>query len=366
MDGAPFAHDSIPLLATGIPTVMLDSDQAALLEPGTDVIIDGTRGLVSNDSMSLSALAPQKPLAQPLSACRTSDGIDIRLRISLREQHAAELAQRSGAEAIGLVRSEFLSASDGRIPDEDFYRQVFAAICQAAAPLPVTIRLLDIAADKLPPWLPRLEGTGSPLGLQGIRLYSYEPVRSVYRAQLAAIDALRKEYEIRVLIPSLANRQELLEWVTQVRQMVSRPLSLGAMAETPAAALQLAPWFEQVDLVALGCNDLMQCLFGADRDLPALRSYLDPYCPALYCFLRQVAQSAAAYLPRVQLCGVLPQLPGILPLLIGLGFRAFSVELGSLPYLRQTVAGISLSQAARLARRVCLAQDSIEVRRLVV
>jgi phosphoenolpyruvate-protein kinase (PTS system EI component) len=109
----------------------------------------------------------------------------------------------------------------------------------------------------------------------------------------------------------------------------------------------------------------MQCLFGADRDQPELRRYLDPYAPALYRFLQQVANAVQSQLDEVQLCGVLPQLPGILPLLLGLGYRTFSVEATMLPHLRQTIARTHTAEARMLAESVCHARSSAVVRTLL-
>lgn len=117
--------------------------------------------------------------------------------------------------------------------------------------------------------------------------------------------------------------------------------------------------------MALGCNDLMQCLFGADRDRPELRRYLDPYAPALFRFLNQVVEAAPDHIHRIQLCGVLPQLPGILPVLAGLGFRVFSVEATSLEHLRQTISATSMHAARALAASVCAARTSAQVRKLL-
>jgi phosphoenolpyruvate-protein kinase (PTS system EI component) len=137
------------------------------------------------------------------------------------------------------------------------------------------------------------------------------------------------------------------------------------MAETPAAALQVSHWLDVADFAGIGCNDLLQCLFGADRDRPELGRYLDPYAPALYRFLREVAMAGGERLGQVQLCGVLPQLPGILPVLLGLGFRVFSVEASQLFWLGQAVIGTSLCDAETLADRVCAMSSSREVRSLL-
>ena len=342
IDSAPFAHAMIPLLGLGIPTIILDSDLAVGLRAGMEVGIDGDHGLLTDESEELGTLPPT------LSADNlTRDGIEIPLRVSVRDVSAARRAADLGAEAVGLLRSEYLLPADsGVLPDRAFYQDAFQAICQAATPLPVTIRLLDLAVDKLPAWLPALEGVSHAFGYQGARLFTHEPVCSVYQAQLSAIDALSDRFDLRVLIPYLGGLTELEAWSDQIRSRLGRPLPLGAMAETPVTALQLAEWFERVDFVALGCNDLMQNLFGTDRADPALGRGLDPYAPALYRFLRLVAETAAGNLERLQLCGVLPQLPGILPLLLGLGFRVFSVEPSSLGYLRRTIAATSRNEGS--------------------
>ena len=360
IDGTPFGHAMIPLLGTGVPTVIIDCSQASALRTGTPVWLDGTRGVLSDEPLFDQPAATYLPPSNPIV-----DVVQVHLRASTRDVTAASLAVTLGAEAIGLVRSEFLVPEDGSQPDRAFYRQAFGTICEAASPLPVTIRLLDLAADKLPEWLPELEGTDGALGLQGVRLFAFEPVRSVTLAQLAAIDDLSRRFDIRVLIPYLGSLAELCEWSERVRAQLHKPLPIGAMAETPVTALQIAEWLELVDFVALGCNDLMQCLFGADRSRPELTPYLDPYAPALYRFLRQVAKSIPEQQDRLQLCGVLPQIPGVLTLLLGLGFRVFSVEASSLDYLKRTLVNITLEQAQELANRVCSAHASDQVRALL-
>jgi phosphoenolpyruvate-protein kinase (PTS system EI component) len=190
-------------------------------------------------------------------------------------------------------------------------------------------------------------------------------VHGIYRAQLQAIASLAPEFEIRVLLPYVADLAELQYWQEDIRQQIEVPLAIGAMAETPAAALQLREWLEVADFVAIGCNDLMQCLFGADRDQPELHHYLDPYAPALYRFMRQIADTAGHRLDAVQLCGVLPQLPGILPLLLGLGYRVFSVEAASLPHLRATIAATHAQEAQVFAEQICRARSSAVVRALL-
>ena len=360
VDGAPFSHSHIALLGSGIPGILVTHDQASALHSGMQLLLDGARGLLTSD-----LAAPVAPDTASLSASQstTSDGMRVNLRASARGQHDVQAAVTAGASAIGLLRSEFLAPVDGQRPDMAFYSRAFERL--AAAGLPLTIRLFDIAASKRPAWLDLPPSATAVLGSQGVRLYTHEAVRCIYQAQLQAINALAADCELRILLPYVADLAELRYWHDDIRGQLDRPVAIGGMAETPAAVLQLGEWLEQVDFAAIGCNDLMQCLFGADRDLTQLRRYLDPHAPALYRFLRQAAQAMPDRLEQVQLCGVLPQLPGILPLLLGLGFRVFSVEAAQLGYLRQVVAGTDTREAGALVERVCQARDSASVRTLL-
>jgi phosphoenolpyruvate-protein kinase (PTS system EI component) len=360
--GAPLSHAMIPLLGSGVPTVIVTPAQAEALHEGRAVALDGASGLVTTDTTRI------KPVAVPTESaagCVTADGVSVQLRVSARNRRAVDKAVEFGAESIGLVRSEFLEPADGRMPDTLFYQRAFRDLCESASGLPVTIRLFDVAADKRPAWLPPDVAVDGVLGRQGVRLYREETVQRIYRAQLEAIDTLAGEFALRALLPYVADDAELQTWCADVHERLSHPVPIGAMAETPVAALEIGAWLDTVDFVGIGCNDLMQCLFGADRDQPELARYLDPYAPSLYRFLAQVAGAAGERLDAVQLCGVLPQLPGILPILLGLGFRVFSVEATQLPWLGQDIAQARLSAARARAEQVCAARDAGAVRQLL-
>ena len=107
-----------------------------------------------------------------------------------------------------------------RLPDREFYQRKFRDICEVASPLVVTFRLLDVAADKIPAWLPDSDLLGQGLGLQGVRLYHIDPVQQVVDAQLDALAELADDYKLRILIPFLVRMEEFEYWVTQVRQRV--------------------------------------------------------------------------------------------------------------------------------------------------
>lgn len=358
--GTPLSHAMIELVAKATPTVVIDAKQERMLTPGGNVSVDGATGLIITGGESLwpQQVPPTPKAGDPIHLV---DKASVWLMASVRNSEQAYQALLSGASGIGLVRSEFLASDAPEPPSVARLTREFESVCIAAGHLEVTMRLIDIAADKPPRWLPKAQHILHPLGMQGSRLYSHEPVHSVVKNQLTALAKLSKRYSIEVLIPFIGRRDELLHWIELIRDSLPESVPIGAMAETPASVLDLANWRNLVDFVSIGTNDLMQFYFGADRDEPTFSDILDPYAPAIYCLLQQVADAAADYRDEIRLCGVLPRLPGVLPVLVGLGFRHFSVDPIWIPYLAETLYPISTKEAENLAHRVCLCHNSKEV-----
>ena len=366
VDGAPLSHRMIGLVGRGIPTVLIDAAQAARLRPGDMVLVDGASGWIMGLPTSADPPnrgAPTRPVAgQPI---QLADGTAVWLLASVPGLRETAEAVAQGAAGIGLVRSEFLGGDQPRPPDAAYFTKVLEELCSAAAPLSVTVRLLDLAADKPPRWLPQARQLLGPLGRQGSRLFDLQPVRSVLLAQLEALTTLSEHFEIEVLIPYLSRHEELTRWVPEVRRLLPKGVPVGTMLETPAALLDLANWVERADFFAIGGNDLMQCLFGADRDTPALRSQLDPYAPVLYRLLGEAAEIVRDSPDRIRVCGVLPRLGGILPVLVGLGFRRFSIDPIWIPYLARDLRGLTLDAAEALADKVRDCEEAYAVRELL-
>lgn len=358
VDAAPFSHTLIALLGRGIPTVLVNAAQAGRLEPGSPIHIDGATGTLCDPA---DAGAGHAAPAIPTDVPRTADGTPVALLASVRGPAAAGRARELGAKAIGLVRSEFLQPPTGDMPDRDFYRCRFQALIEAARPLSITIRLLDIAADKHPAWLAQDEMMGQPLGLQGVRLFDRPPVEGIVEAQVAAVADLARDADLRVLLPFVTRTEEFDYWRGRLDSRLPGHMPVGVMAETVASVLDIDRLLDIADFVAIGCNDLMQAVFSADRDQPVLRDYLDPYAPVLLRLMRQIAGQAGDRLDRVQLCGLLPQIRGILPPLVGMGYRHFSVDGPFIPYLAATLAEVTQAECEALATAVCAARSTREV-----
>ena len=364
VDAAPFGHATLRLLELGVPAVLATADQLQALAQGAQTLLDGRRGHLIQPPPTMAAEPGPAPPEAGLPLL-TADGVEVELRASIGSVTAARAARERGAAAIGLVRSEYLFPADGSRPDVDFLAAAFCEICDAAAPLAVTFRLLDLAGDKRPPWVRQIPNLGSALGERGARLYAKEPVRQVYLDELAALARIAGRCRVSVLLPYVANTEELGRLAAEVRSHLPPEVALGAMLETPAAALGADAFLDIADFAALGCNDLMQCLFAADRDRPESRSLLDAHAPALYRFLDLVFRRAGTKAATLQVCGLLPQWPGMLPVLIGLGYRVYSVDPVMVPWLAQTVRQTDARSAGELARAVCDAHRAEEVRRLL-
>ncbi|OOG24739.1 phosphoenolpyruvate-protein phosphotransferase [Thioalkalivibrio denitrificans] len=359
---APCSHAMIRLLDLGVPVLTADRMTADALPLGQPVWMDGERGLLIGPGDT----QPVAPMPEPpRGPVMTADGERVLLHCTVASAAGAALARARGAEAIGLVRTEYLLPEADVPPQRRDYEVAFAALLDAAHPLPVTLRFLDVAVDKRPGWLGARPAQGGPLGMQGARLFGHGPAADVFHAQLGALAHLADRHAPGLLLPYLTSPEEFVHWRDEVRHALPRPLSVGAMVETPALAMMTDTLTGLADSVSLGLNDLMQCLFAADRDQPELAGYLDPHAPGLYRFLSRVAELAEGQVGRVQLCGLLPQLPGTLPALLGLGFRVFSVNPYLVPFMARRVSRIRFAQARDVARQVCAAPDAATVRALL-
>jgi len=366
VDAAAFSHPVIHWLGSGIPVALVDAEQAALWERGESVLLDSARGHVRHwegDTEPESWFGPDAPEpGQPMS---TPDGTEIRLCASVGGTEGARRAMAMGAASIGLVRSEYLFPADSCRPTEEFYRRAFSDLLDLTEPLVVTIRLVDLAADKWPDWLARAELSNAGSTLHGSQLFSYRPVREVVHAQLTALKQIGSKSRLRLIWPSGGSLEDFLRWRESVGSSLPSKVPLGAMVETPVELLALDQWAREADFASIGCNDLLANFCAADRDDPRQRNLLDPYRPEFYRFLRQGAERAGMRLSQVQLCGLLPQIEGILPVLIGLGFRQFSGEPALIPLFARRVAKVPLYTCKALAEAVCTAADSRNVRELM-
>jgi phosphoenolpyruvate-protein kinase (PTS system EI component) len=329
--GAPLSHPLIRLLGLGIPTVILTSGAAASLPEGACLAVDGGSGRIGEPE----AIPEAEPPPGAGGPVAMADGSPVALRASVSDAGGAAWARVRGAEAVGLVRSEYLC--------------------------PRGVRFLDLAPDKAPPWLGHPDGFAGTLGRHGSRLFDADPARSAFLAEAGAVAELAERLPLGVLVPYLTEVAEFRRWREVLAGVLPETVPVGAMLETPAAVQEVAAFQECADSVGIGCNDLMQAFFAADRDVPEVAALLNPYSPVIFRFLARAVEAAGTGAARLMLCGLLPQMPGLLPVLLGMGFRTFSVEPALLPYLARAVASTEPAAARRLAAEVVAAREPGEV-----
>ena len=262
----------------------------------------------------------------------------------------AEAAVESGATGVGLFRSEFLFMNrEGELPSEEEQFAAYKAAVVAMKGMPVTIRTVDVGADKPLDRLTvnelRHEHVLNPaMGLRAIRWSLAEP--SMFRQQLRAIYRASAFGKVRLLIPMVAHLSEvrqIVETVRKVQQQLTDAghaytrVELGVMIEIPAAAIMLPLLLRHVDFVSIGTNDLIQYTLAIDRADEAVAHLYDPWHPAVLQLISQSIAQARAAGKGVSVCGEMAGDPAFTELLLAMGLRSFSMHPSQIPAVKQRV-----------------------------
>jgi phosphoenolpyruvate-protein kinase (PTS system EI component) len=256
------------------------------------------------------------------------------------------LAAAQGADGIGLYRLESLLLSSSSPPSEPELLHEIRKTLEPMADKPVTLRLWDLGGDKTVPWLDLPDEPNPFLGRRGVRLLLDYP--ELLRNQLRAFLILSQDYGLRVLVPMVTLAEEM-ERVRDLTDDVAAEIGLsntppiGAMMETPAAALCADAIARHADFLSIGTNDLTQYTMVAGRENPFVEDYFRERHPAVTRLVRMICE-AANNVP-VSLCGELAADPESLPALVELGIRSLSVAPPMVPSVKQTVRDMDLAEA---------------------
>ena len=376
--GGPTSHAAILAAAMGIPAVVALGPQLLEVRDGVTFVVDADAGLVHVDpersvleaaerrvTERRNRRAQQEAAAQ--SECRTADGARIEVFANAGSLTEAQAAVRHGAEGCGLLRTEFLFLERTEPPDEAEQAARYQEIASAFAGRPVVIRTLDAGGDKPIPYLPLAHEDNPALGLRGVRTSLWHP--ELLRTQLRAILRVQPAGQCRLLLPMITDAAE----IRMVRAMLeeeqagsnSTALRVGAMIETPAAALTAESISRHADFLSLGTNDLTQYTLAMDRGHPELAPRLDALHPAVLRLIATTTAAARARSRPVAVCGGLASDPLAVAVLIGLGVQELSVVPSVIPELKALIATLNIDDCRELAR-AALEQDSSEaVRRLL-
>jgi phosphotransferase system enzyme I (PtsI) len=294
----------------------------------------------------------------------TADGVRVRLEANLEIAEEVGRVRDAGAEGIGLYRSEFLlDTAHPAAESEDAQVATYRALLEAMRPQPVTIRTFDAGGRRGDPGA-RSGGRRDRFGPRGIRAALHQDER--FRRQIRALARSADAGELRVLLPFVTTADELRQVRVQINDIVRdvglEPLpSVGAMIEVPAAALtvdQLAP---HADFFSVGTNDLIQYTLAIDRTDERLAGHYEPASPAVLRLLRRVAVAARRAGRPVSVCGEMAGDPLLVAVLVGLGFRSFSMAPAAIPIVKRTLALVEGRAAADLARRALRAGSAAAV-----
>ena len=379
--GGKTSHTAIVARSMDIPAVVGAREASRLIRQDDWLIIDGDSGTVIVDPPP-AVIDEYRAIQRRRDAARaglrrlrhlpavTQDGEAIELLANIEQPGDAATALEAGAVGVGLFRSEFLFMNrGGDLPGEDEQFEAYRTAVEAMKGLPVTIRTVDVGADKA---LDRMSANelrhehalNPALGLRAIRWSLSEP--AMFRQQLRAILRAACFGKVRILVPMVAHLSEVrqtLDALTRARQQMDDagrpygPVEIGAMVEVPAAALMLRTFLRHFDFVSIGTNDLIQYTLAIDRADEAVAHLYNPWHPAVLQLVAQTIEQSRAAGKGVSVCGEMAGDPAFTELLIAMGLRSFSMHPSQIVAVKQRVLAIDSRRWAVWLPRILSADD---------
>lgn len=383
--GSATSHLAILARNRNLPAVVGLGDDFDRLDDGTIVVLDGLAGelLIAPDEHTAAEYRRRMEEAEARSAAAdayasqpvtTRDGRVLAVLANAGSVDEVERAIRSGADGIGLFRSEFLymQRQDG-FPDEQVQTAAYARAAELCGGRPLVIRTLDIGGDKSLPYYRFPEEENPFLGWRAIRV-SLE-LRDMFRTQLRAILRASARGGVRVMFPmivSLAELRDALALLEECKEELRRQevpfddrIPVGVMIETPAAVFMADELAAEVDFFSIGTNDLTQYVLAVDRGNRRIAAMYDTLHPAVVRAMRLTVDAAHRHGCEVGICGEFAGCAAHAELLVGLGFDELSVAPPSVPAVKERIRGLETPQAELTARRAVEAATASEVHELI-
>jgi len=372
--GGPTSHSAILARTLGIPAVLGCGEDLGEIAEGTPLVVDGSTGQVwIAPSVKISSVYQEKivewrnlqALARQTSRAPavSKDGIAVEIVANIGSAKDARTALDSGADGVGLLRSEFLFLGRRDMPEEEEQFAAYQEIAEVMEGRPLVVRTLDVGGDKPLAYLPQKEEQNPFLGKRALRLCLDKP--DFFKAQLRAILRVSAGHNIKIMFPMVADIVELRRAVSlleEAREEVLRrgiltapKVDVGIMVEIPSAAL-LAPVFaREVDFFSIGTNDLTQYTMAAERGNADVAYLQDALHPAVVRLIDRTIRAADEAGKWVGVCGELAGDPVAIPILLGLGVKELSMAPGPIP------AAKSLARTLDIARLRDFARESLEL-----
>ncbi len=378
--GSSHSHLSILARSLGIPAITGVENLPVNLLEAQIIIVDGSQGRITvapSEQVKQSfveLIEQQREFSDSLELLRdlpaeTLDGYAISLWVNTGLMADANLSLTTGAEGIGLYRTEMPFLIRDCFPAEDeqygLYRQLLAAF----SPRPVVMRTLDIGGDKALPYFP-IQEDNPFLGWRGIRVTLDHP--EIFLIQIRAmLRANRGLNNLRIMLPMISCVSEADHALGLIEQAYEKELSedpnackppIGIMIEVPSAIYQAHALAERVEFLSVGSNDLTQYMLAVDRNNPRVANLYDPFQPSVLQALIQVVEAAHQAQKPVSICGEMASDPLAIPLLLAMGFDALSMNSFSIPRIKSVIRHISFQQAKVLLVQVLKMDNAKAVR----
>lgn len=362
--GTRTSHVAILARSLGLPAVVGLRDATLRLRPDDEIILDGSSGvLIANPSSAQIAAYSDRQAREAADTAElqglvdaepvTLDGVRITIRANVDLPEEADAAAHSGAEGVGLMRTEFLVVGRATMPDEEEQYKAYKRVVEAFGNHPIVIRTFDVGGDKLPVGGHPTEANPF-LGWRAIRMCLDEP--ELFKTQLRALLRAGMHGDVRIMLPLIVSVGE----VRQARRLLEdaaaeldargvdyrHDIPLGVMVETPAAAVAADTLTDEVAFFSIGTNDLVQYTLAVDRGNANLASRFTPLHPAVLRLIQRTVEVGHANGLDVSVCGEMASQPIMAFALIGLGVRQLSVAGRSVPLVKRIVRGISSTVAA--------------------
>ncbi len=383
-EGSDTSHVAIVARALEIPMVGGATDILDWVEPGDSIILDGELGAVYvrptqdvviayEERMAVRARKQARFDALRGTPAMTTDGAHVRLDINAGLMVDLPHLDDTGADGIGLFRTELQFLISAVFPRLEVQRNLYSRVLDAAGHRQVIFRSLDVGADKSLPYL-RQRGEENPaLGWRGTRLAMERP--SLLRYQVRALLGAAAGRELNLMFPMISEISEFKQARALVDQEVERHrrlgispparMRIGAMLEVPALVWQLPYLLPLVDFISIGSNDLLQFFYAYDRDNPKFAGRYDPLGAPTLQLMQQIVQQCDAHGVPVSVCGELASRPLEAMALIGLGYRALSMSPISIGPVKLMVVNLPAAEAASLLNKA-LNENSQHIRKMLM
>ena len=384
LDGGPTAHSSILLKALGFPSIVQARSSLTDLDKAGVLAFDGTTAQIwinppsqlLCELKSRQAEERQKAFEESFASLQpsaTKDGRRIQIFANIGEGTEAAAAVQSGAEGVGLLRTEFLFLNRKTAPTEEEQIQALRQISAQFKQQPIIVRTLDIGGDKEVSYLQTPRENNPFLGVRALRLCFQR--EELFYTQLRAILRAGEGRDFKIMFPMIADLSDL----TRARAMLNEvhtdlvkkgighlwPMEVGIMIEIPSAALQADVLAEHVDFFSIGTNDLTQYTLAADRGNPDLGPYQDPLHPSVLQLIDLVVRGAQKRNRLVAVCGEAASDEMAALVLVGLGVQELSVSAVKIPRLKATLRSHDGNALREIATKVLKCHSAAEVRKLV-